>query len=203
MLAYLHGYQSNGLSFKARHFKQAFGADQVFCPSLPESIPLAINTLEQWVETQQQPVGIIGASLGGFYALYLAHHFKLPAVLINPAIPPLAPLANLNEQTSQDQRFIWTAEVCEALKPYFIEALPAETLAKLLLLQQMDDEVLDPKRALSYFQGASIHRAVGGGHKFEKIAVFDQHIKQFMQRQGVSVSLAEANPIKTKASNHV
>ncbi|AHF00967.1 hypothetical protein THIAE_03460 [Thiomicrospira aerophila AL3] len=189
MLAYLHGYQSNGLSFKARHFKRVFGVNQVFCPSLSDQVPLALNTLEQWLETQTQPVGLIGASLGGFYALYLADKYQVPAVLINPAIPPLAPLGDVTDQTSQDQRFIWTPEVCEALKPYFIAQLADSTLKRILLLQQMDDEVLDPKRALSYLQGASIHRAVGGGHKFEKISVFDQQICQFMQRQGVNASL--------------
>ncbi|SFR51773.1 YqiA/YcfP family alpha/beta fold hydrolase [Thiomicrospira sp. ALE5] len=192
MLAYIHGYQSNGLSFKARHFKRTFGTNQVFCPSLPDNISLAINTLEQWLETQTQPVGLIGASLGGFYALYLAEKFQIPAVLINPAIPPLAPLGDVTDQTSQDQRFIWTAEVCKALEPYFMAQPSERTLQSVLLLQQMDDEVLDPKRALSYLQGASIHRAVGGGHKFEKIGLFDKQISQFMQRHGVSVSLVES-----------
>ncbi len=193
MLAYLHGYQSNGLSYKARHFKRAFGSNQVFCPSLPDKVPLAINTLEQWLETQTQPVGLIGASLGGFYALYLADKYQVPAALINPAIPPLAPLVDVIDTTSQDQRFVWTEEVCEPLKPYFIPTLADATLKRVLLLQQMDDEILDPKRALHYLQGASIHRAVGGGHKFEKISVFDQQIAQFMQRQGVAVSIVDSD----------
>ena len=97
-LLYLHGFRSSPQSAKARCM-----ADWVarcrpdlhwHCPALPASPAQAIASLQAWLASV--PPGrcaVMGSSLGGFYADWLARQHDLPAVLINPAVAPARDLA--------------------------------------------------------------------------------------------------------------
>ncbi|HWV88437.1 MAG TPA: YqiA/YcfP family alpha/beta fold hydrolase, partial [Burkholderiales bacterium] len=60
-------------------------AHEYACPALPPLAHDAISTVER---TLKPGDCLIGSSLGGFYATYLAEKLSLKAVLINPAIDP-------------------------------------------------------------------------------------------------------------------
>ena len=90
MVIYLHGFGSAGFGEKAQKFLEYF-EDEMITPTLSTVPVLAIATLEQIIEAfinRGIKVSLIGSSLGGFYALYLANKYDLKAVLINPAVTP-------------------------------------------------------------------------------------------------------------------
>jgi hypothetical protein len=181
MLIYIHGYGSNGLSNKARHYQRLFGRDQVFAPSLPTESRLAIDTLQQVIELNtERKIGLIGSSLGGYWAVYLAERYGLPAVLINPAIPPWGRV----ETMTRPGDFHWHDDQLKRLQPFRVESPSTELQTRLCLLQQMDDEVLNPLLALQYLPQAEVHTGEGGGHRMNNVADYDSVVKRFFESNG-------------------
>lgn len=129
-------------------------------------------------------MGLIGSSLGGYFAIYLAHKYKLPALLINPAIPPWGQQAKLDQvnQTQPIQSFSWQTEHLERLSAYRVENPSSSLQQRLLLLQQLDDEVLDAKLAMDYLPQAQQIITSGGGHRFRAIEQYDQSVLGFFAK---------------------
>jgi predicted esterase YcpF (UPF0227 family) len=96
LLIYLHGFLSSPRSHKAQ-LMGAWLAEQrpevVYrVPALPEepgaAFEVAVNEVTRALDEGFGRVGLIGSSMGGFYATALAECFDLPAVLVNPAVRP-------------------------------------------------------------------------------------------------------------------
>ena len=90
LILYLHGFCSSPASWKARLLGEEMArcglAAHFVCPALSPVPAQAIADLSRFLESVGRPVTLIGSSLGGHYASYLAAQFDLPAVLINPAV---------------------------------------------------------------------------------------------------------------------
>jgi predicted esterase YcpF (UPF0227 family) len=56
-------------------------------PALPHRPAQAMALLREAVE-RNPDAALIGSSLGGYYATWLAERYKLRAVLVNPAVRP-------------------------------------------------------------------------------------------------------------------
>ena len=92
-LLYVHGFLSSPLSFKAQQTAQwlavAHPEIEFICPQLtpyPADTQLLLESLvERYLP---EPVYLMGSSLGGFWATWLAEKYNLRAVLINPAVRP-------------------------------------------------------------------------------------------------------------------
>ncbi|WP_052501361.1 YqiA/YcfP family alpha/beta fold hydrolase [Thiomicrospira microaerophila] len=185
LIVYIHGYGSTGLSTKARHYQQLFGKHRVLAPSLAKDSRLSVDTLNQTLGllSPYYQIGLIGSSLGGYLAIYFAERFQLPAVLINPAIPPWHQGCKQSIPSPLDasEAFSWQAEHFKRLAPYRVETLSANLKSRLLLLQQLDDEVLDAQLALDYLADVQTYTSQGGGHRFVNIANYDQQVCGFFQ----------------------
>jgi len=176
MILYIHGFASSGLGAKARAVREYF-RDEVLAPSLPYVPDLAVDTLEQMLhhcrEHCDEPIGVMGSSLGGFYALWLAERHALPAVLINPSLRPWETLAaHTGEGTNyyDGARFEWTPRHVESLRNYRIAPTRQE---RYLLMLQTGDEVLDPRQALKTLPHARQIVEEGGDHSFQG---FERHL---------------------------
>src|SRR5450830_503952 len=97
MILYLHGFRSSPQSFKSRLLAQRLEALGVLgawrCPSLPVSPRAAIELAEHTVaaalaDSGERDVTVIGSSLGGYYATWLAERHGWRAVVLNPATLP-------------------------------------------------------------------------------------------------------------------
>lgn len=186
IVIYIHGYGSSGLSAKARHYQQLFGKPMVLAPSLPTDSRLAADTLDQLIRSLQPcySISLIGSSLGGYFAIYFADKYNLPAVLINPAIPPWHQAETLQPSllpSTDDPRFLWQPEHFKRLANFRVRSVSDALASRLLLLQQLDDEVLDSTLALDYLAPVKIIRSNGGGHCFANIADYDQQVCRFLQ----------------------
>lgn len=113
-------------------------------------------------------VVLIGSSLGGYYAIYLAEQIKLRAVLINPAIRPyelLCEYLGINENIYTHVRY--------ELNEHHLHQLHSMDVVKLahpenyFLLVQTGDELLDYYQAVKKFDRSQKLIIEGGSHGFD------------------------------------
>jgi uncharacterized protein len=172
MFIYLHGFNSAPASFKARALAQRLaerGHGNAFAaPALSHWPAGAIAQIEAMLAAHDPAhTTLIGSSLGGHYAIWLAERRGLRAVLVNPAIAP----ATLLAQALGPQTNLYTGERY-ALTPAHIEQLRAldvpliTQLERYLLVIATADEVLDARVALQRFHGARTIVHEGGDHGF-------------------------------------
>jgi predicted esterase YcpF (UPF0227 family) len=176
-LVYLHGFNSSPRSVKGAKFAAAVAAladpPRFHLPTLQHRPALAMRDVCRWVDAQRSvgdTLTFIGSSLGGYYATWLAERYGARAVLINPAVRPLAALEDyLGLQTN-----LHTGEVYELTPAHFAElaALRVERITRperYFLLMRSGDELLDWREAVAHYAGAYQYIAGGGGHGWEDI----------------------------------
>lgn len=90
-LIYVHGFNSSAKSAKAQVLKSIMlelgGIARFRAPNLLVYPSQAIVQLETLIIQLDSPI-LVGSSLGGYYATYLAEKFNLKALLINPVVLP-------------------------------------------------------------------------------------------------------------------
>ena len=170
-LLYLHGFRSSPQSSKARAVAQRVQQQHPgvvwWCPQLPpsprEAMALVAEDTAGW---PQASMAVVGSSLGGFYATWVAARTGCRAVLLNPAVDPTRDLHKyIGEQTSwhdpQDHFFF---------RPEFIAELQAlecpgqPTPAQVLAIIAKGDEVLDWREMQQRYPGSRIRLLEGGDH---------------------------------------
>lgn len=127
------------------------------------------------------PVGLIGSSLGGFYATCLAERNDLRAVVVNPAVQPC-----LRWREYLGEHHNYYTDTVHTVTEQHVRELEQLDVAELgrpenfLLLAQTGDEVLDYRLAEGLYQlGTSIIQE-GGNHSFENYADFLPIIFNFL-----------------------
>jgi predicted esterase YcpF (UPF0227 family) len=181
-LLYLHGFRSSPRSFKARVVQQRMEAAglaaSLICPQLPASPQAAMALVLTLVERYAGNLSIIGSSLGGFYATWLAERFGCRAALINPAVDPLKDLDKHVGVTTA-----WhTGEPFEFKRDY-IDELAALKVARItrperyFLLAATGDEVLDYRDMVAHYMGAHQHVIQGSDHA---VSEFEQYVDEVL-----------------------
>ncbi|GAV19931.1 hypothetical protein MMIC_P0892 [Mariprofundus micogutta] len=171
MLIFIHGFNSAGNSDKAYRLIKAFPDRSVLTPDCPYAPADAITDLCTLIESgleSHSSVTVIGSSLGGFYAVYLAHKYKLASILINPLVDQTLLRQQIGPQRNYytDEQYEWTTEHCDQLDSMRVSA--TKLAIKPLLLLDEQDELLDSRMAAEHFDGlAEIHCFDGGSHRFE------------------------------------
>ncbi|HZP86754.1 MAG TPA: YqiA/YcfP family alpha/beta fold hydrolase [Burkholderiales bacterium] len=189
MLVYIHGFNSSPASTKARQLAarlDAMGRSAQFaCPALPDRPCAAIDVLEALVAGQRRAqITLVGSSLGGYYATWLAEKHGLRAVLVNPAITPHEGLrAYLGPQ-----RNLYTGEAYELTEQHLRELatlfVPRPTrLDRYYLMVTTGDEVLDYREAVAKYAGAKQLVVQGSDHGF---AEFEQYLDSVLRFAGIS-----------------
>jgi uncharacterized protein len=186
VIIYIHGFNSSARSFKARALGERLTAlgcgDAFLCPDLPHRPQAAIALLDSLVAAQPGAC-LVGSSLGGFYATWLAERHRLRAVLLNPAVRPYELLRGyLGTQTN-----LYSAERYELTEAHLEElrALDVETVtpARYLLIVATGDEVLDHCEALAKYRGARQIVIAGGDHGFSD---FEKHLATVLSFCGMA-----------------
>ncbi|MDP1927244.1 MAG: YqiA/YcfP family alpha/beta fold hydrolase [Thiobacillus sp.] len=183
MIVYLHGFNSSPASSKARQLGEFMAhsgrlADYA-CPALPNSPREAISTIEATLaQTDLSAITLIGSSLGGFYATWLAEKHGCKAILVNPAVHAQHLLRSaLGPQTNWHSGEQWTLTDTHLAE---LAALDVEHISRperYLLLAQSGDEVLDYRDAVTYYAGARQIIEDGGDHGF---AGFERHYQTLL-----------------------
>lgn len=171
MLLYLHGFGSSPDSRKARRSAEAAAARGIAftCPQLPVSPREAVALAGDIIAASREPVTLIGSSLGGHYATWLAERHSCRAVLVNPALPARLDLDRFigrHPWWGRDDSFEFTAAHAAELRAQALSA-PIHPERYWLLVEE-GDEVLDHRAAVAYYAGARQTVLPGGDHSFSR-----------------------------------
>ncbi len=182
MIIYIHGFGGSGEGRKAKAFREYYknSTEGFIAPSLSYVPELAIKTLEELIESYSRDVKLIGSSLGGFYAVYLAQKYSLKTVLLNPSIFPYKTLKNYmgNAPTFYDNSsFSWSEKHINMLENYIEKDIDS---SKFMLLVQKGDELLNPQEAIDKFIDAIVIVQEGGSHGFDGIESHFENIRNFL-----------------------
>ena len=171
-IIYIHGFNSSPLSHKAQLLTQRMTqlgiAGDLIVPQLSAYPEQAMGQLQACVEgcDSNRPV-LIGSSLGGYYAIWLAERYGLKAILINPAIYPynlLREYLGVNQNFYTDERYILEPRHVQLMKSYEVEKIRQPEDYWLLL--ETGDDTLDYHEAENKFPDSRMTIHQGGSHEF-------------------------------------
>lgn len=186
-LLYIHGFNSSPLSAKANGLKQwvkeHYPHINMVVPQLPCYPQQAAVMLEDIiVQHQDEPVGLVGSSLGGYFSIWFSQRFQLPAVVVNPAVSPFDLLQDyLGENTNPytDEKYFLEPKHMHELKALHLPQITSPDL--IWLLQQEGDEVLDYRQAVSYLAKCKQTVEPCGNHAFVGFEAYFPQIIHFLR----------------------
>jgi len=195
-LLYLHGFRSSPQSMKARKVAERMRTQHPdvtwWCPQLPPSPREAMERVTHGIqEWPRGTMAVVGSSLGGFYARWVALQTGCRSVLLNPAPFPARDLANhIGEQSAwhdPQERFFF--------EPGFVAELQAQqddiarlsaqvptTPSRQFAIVAKGDEVLDWREMTAFCAGGTTRLLEGGDHA---ISDFDAHIGDLFRFLGL------------------
>jgi len=190
VLIYLHGFNSSPASHKAQVLARAMaerglGASYA-CPALPHWPGDAIAAIETaMARAAKRPITLVGSSLGGFYATWLAEKHDLKAVLVNPAVHPqrdLRALLGVQQNLYTGERYELTESHLAQWADMFVPRITSE---RYLLLVETGDELLDYREAVKKYAGARQVVVQGGDHTLQS---FSEHIPLLLEFAGLATA---------------
>ena len=189
-LLYLHGFRSSPHSMKARKMAalvaERWPALHWWCPQLPPSPRQAALLIDEGTRNwPSATMAVIGSSLGGFYASWLAQRRGCRAVLLNPAVEPARDLArHIGEQSSWHdpaERFFFEPHFVDELRA--LEVGPMAQPERLLAVIATGDEVLDWREMQDRYAGTQQRIVQGSDHA---LSDFDAHLPAILGFLGLA-----------------
>jgi len=185
MILYLHGFRSSPRSFKAQLLMQRMQelgrGDDLLCPQLPAS-PREAVVQAQMLLTGCDPkkLALIGSSLGGYYATWLAERLGCRAALLNPAVKPprdLEKYVGVTTAYHSDERFEFKRDYIAELESLAVEHITQPD--RYFLLAATGDEVLDWREMVAHYPGAHQQIIKGGDHGISEFAQYMDEVLAF------------------------
>ncbi len=185
MILYLHGFRSSPASFKARvvgrRMAELDRADELLCPQLPASPTAAMELALALVgATPARELAIVGSSLGGYYATWLAERLGCRAVLLNPAVTPLTSLeqhVGVSTAFHSDEPFEFKREYIAELGALAVDKITRPE--RYFLIAATGDEVLDYRTMVAHYAGARQVVIDGSDHAIPEFADYVDDVLAF------------------------
>jgi hypothetical protein len=185
VILYLHGFRSSPTSRKAtmlRERMRALGLEAEYsCPALPPSPRAAVDLALQRLGNLSPPsIALIGSSLGGYYATWLAERLGCRAVLLNPAITPAR---DLEDQLGR-QPVYFTDEEIDFRPEYLAELREIDTPAitrpeRYFLVAATGDTLIDHRAMSDKYKGARQRVIEGSNHELSDFALYVDEVLDF------------------------
>lgn len=191
MIFYFHGFSSGAGSHKANAIKKYLANYSVFVPEYPSHQPHeAVVILRKFINSRiaskpRQKIMLMGSSLGGYYAQYLATQFKNVngLVLINPCLQPQLTLkSQIGHQINcvTGTSFEFTQADFNAMAEYDVEQ--QQLFEPTLVLLDECDEIIDYRVAAKKYQHrGKVITYPGGDHWFRHLDEALPEIESFYQ----------------------
>jgi len=149
-IIFYHGFESSRQSSKYIYLEKYCTEKgyELICDEVdhtsPDVLDVYVNRLKKEIEDFSKEIILVGHSLGGYYALYLARRFWLKCLLINPCLFEADKYTKIKLDT------------------FSLERVPTTILA------DMNDGVLDMKTVCEKMEKEClVIKVYGDGHKFE------------------------------------
>jgi len=201
MFLYLHGFRSSPLSTKSQIMHRALQergqANRWHCPQLSTQPAQAIEQCQELIEQHHQagqPLTIMGSSLGGFYATYLAEQWShARCVVLNPVVHAardlghyVGPLTNYHtheafEFTQADVNALANLEIPHITQP-----------DRYLLIAATGDELLDWREMTEHYANAEQVVIQGSDHGLSDFEDYLPRIFKFLGLDGATTDLSSA-----------
>jgi predicted esterase YcpF (UPF0227 family) len=187
LLVYLHGFRSSPRSSKAVMTGEAVKAlstsanpIQWYCPQLLASPKESMAFVEKQIqESAADRFVVVGSSLGGFYANYLAEKYGCKAIVLNPAVRApreLAPHVGMMTAYDSDEPFDFRPEYINELQELQVEKITNPS--RYFLIAAKGDELLDWQEMVHFYPGAKQLVLEGSDHG---IADYADHLPKVLE----------------------
>ncbi len=191
LLVYLHGFRSSPNSSKAvmtrdavRVLSDTKDRYEWYCPQLlaspKESMEMVINRIDQ---SPTDHIVVIGSSLGGFYANYLAEKYECKGIILNPAVraaKELKPHVGMMTAYDSDEPFDFRAQYIDELLALQVEKITRPE--RYFLICAKGDELLDWKEMVQFYCGAQQLVLDGSDHGLSEYANHLPAVIQFIKK---------------------
>lgn len=187
LVVYLHGFRSSPRSSKAvltgEAIKKLSTSDhpiEWYCPQLVASPKASMDIVIQHIESSNHDrLVVMGSSLGGYYANYLAEKYSCKAVVLNPAVrAPRELESHVGMLTSYDtdEPYDFRPEYIDELKDLQVESISHPS--RYFLLAAKGDELLDWREMVNFYRDAEQLVLEGGDHG---IAEYPEYLPQVLK----------------------
>jgi predicted esterase YcpF (UPF0227 family) len=177
-LIYIHGFNSSPASLKAQQTQKWLDTQPLSisfeCPALSSEPDKAIVQLQSMIEHYCEPVGLIGSSMGGYYATWLGEKYGFKSVLINPAVRPyefMMEYLGENANYHTGERYILEQRHVDITRTLDVEQIKKPE--NIWVLLQTGDEVLDYQQAEEKYAQCALTIEQGGDHSFQH---YERHL---------------------------
>ncbi len=171
-IIYLHGFNSSAESKKSKILDSYLEKEKLInleSPNLNNSPKKAIFQIEKIIRESSSRVCLVGSSLGGLYATFVADKYNLKSVTINPVVANH--ISGMRDLVGSHKNFHSGEEYEFRLKDYFyLQKLGLQKLKKPLnhfCLIKMSDEVLDHNVTFAFFSKSYVLSEKGGNHSYD------------------------------------
>lgn len=191
LLVYLHGFRSSPRSSKAVKTGDAVRAlfnkenpIEWYCPQLFASPKQSMDMVSNYIDQSgTDRIVIIGSSLGGFYANYLAEKYACKAVALNPAVMAareLAPHVGMLPTYDNDEPFDFRLEYIDELKALQVEKITSPE--RYFLIAAKGDVLLDWKEMVEFYEGANQLVLEGSDHGITDYGNYLPKVLEFISK---------------------
>ena len=171
-IIYLHGFNSSAESKKSKILDSYLKGEKLIdleSPNLYTSPSKAISQIEKIIKEYSNRVCLVGSSLGGLYATFVADKYDLKSVTINPVvrnhISGMKDLVGSHKNFHTDEEYEFTMKDYLDLQKLGLKEL--KNPLNHLSLIKMSDEVLDHNKTLAYFSKSYVLSEKGGNHSYD------------------------------------
>ena len=171
-IIYLHGFNSSAESKKSKILDSYLKREKLInleSPNLDSSPSRAIAQIEKIIKEYSNRVCLVGSSLGGLYATFVADRYDLKSVTINPVVRNH--ISGMKDLVGSHKNFHTDKEYEFTMKDYLdLQKLGLKELKNPLnhlCLIKMSDEILDHNKTLAYFSKSYVLSEKGGNHSYD------------------------------------
>jgi hypothetical protein len=151
-----------------------------YCPQLLASPKQSMAMVTKYIDqSKADRTVVIGSSLGGFYANYLAEKYGCKAIALNPAVRAareLAPHVGMMTSYDSNEPFDFRPEYIDELKTLQVEGISRPN--RYFLIAAKGDEFLDWREMSDFYKGAKQLILEGSDHG---IAGYADHLPRVLE----------------------